>query len=38
MNLTSFLGERIAHQKSHADVLNASSDEYNTKKPDKRTC
>lgn len=28
--VTSFLNERMAHQKSHADVLNFSFDEYNT--------
>lgn len=29
--------ERILHQKSHADVLNSSLDEYNTDKPNIRT-
>lgn len=33
---TLFLGERIEHQKLHADVLNSSLAEYNTNEPDKR--
>jgi hypothetical protein len=31
--LTSSFDDRIVHQKSHADVLNSSFDEYNTDKP-----
>ena len=30
---TSFLDERTLHQKSHADVLSSSFDEYSTDKP-----
>lgn len=33
---TSSFDDRIVHQKSHADVLNSSLDEYNTDKPKDR--
>jgi hypothetical protein len=33
---TSSFDDRIVHQKSHADVLNSSFDEYNTDKPKDR--
>lgn len=34
--LTSSFDDRIVHQKSHADVLNSSFEEYNTDKPKDR--